>query len=200
MKHFPTCIFRSLSLHTNNKLTKLCMHLLDITLCTSAHHYHAYLLCLSIPIRVVAIVCVCILAKKSVVEPGVVDVRGIVFADLSFSSICLFGIWNFAIPALLPENRTVTEQDERNKTNGIAHKGIERNPKVCNAHFGVTFVKNCRITSGRAPAKSKRPVAAAVRADNVPAGGYASKLPRISMRFRRKRRILLDSQIWNHRH
>ncbi len=55
--------------------------------------------------------------------------------------------------------------------NAIGHVSIEMNPKVYNAHFGVTAVKNCRITNGNAPANNSLPDAAAVRADSVPAGG-----------------------------
>ena len=48
-------------------------------------------------------------------------------------------------------------------------------PKMNSAHFGVTPVKNCRMTSGRTAAMRIRPHAAAVRADRVPAGAKASK-------------------------
>lgn len=59
----------------------------------------------------------------------------------------------------------------RNSTNGIAQMGMEMKPNVKSAHLGVTPVKNCKMTSGNQPAKRRRPDAAAVRAESVPAGG-----------------------------
>ena len=60
---------------------------------------------------------------------------------------------------------------KRNSTNGIAQIGMEMKPKVKRAHLGVTPVKNCKMTSGSQAAKRRRPEAAAVRAESVPAGG-----------------------------
>lgn len=57
-----------------------------------------------------------------------------------------------------------------NSTTGTAQRRILMMPKVKKVHLGVASVTNCKMTSGRAPPTTRRPLAAAVREESVPAG------------------------------
>ena len=60
-------------------------------------------------------------------------------------------------------------------TKGTGHRAIDMKPNKDRAQFPPIPAKSWRITRGSAPANRMRPVAAAVSADKVAAGGNASK-------------------------